>query len=43
MDQNDPWNVVPRKVFTLYDSLLITVAFVVLCRVGCLWVTGVNL
>ena len=24
-----------------YDCLLISVAFVVLCRVGCLWVTGV--
>ena len=41
MDQTDPWLVVPRQVFTPYDCLLILVAFVVLCRVGCLWITGV--
>ena len=39
-DQADPWQVVPRQVFTLYDCLLISVAFVVLCHVDCLWVTG---
>ena len=38
-DQNDPWEVFPRQVFTTYLS--ISVAFVVLCRVGCLWVIGV--
>ena len=38
MDQTDPWQVVPRQVFT---PLLISVAFVVLCRVGCLGVTFV--
>ena len=32
--------VVSRHVFTPYDCLLISVAFVVLCRDGCLWVTG---
>ena len=30
----DPWQVVPRQVFSPYDCLLISVAFVVLCRVG---------
>ena len=39
-DQTDPWQVVSRQVFTPYDCLLISVAFVVLCRVGGLWVTG---
>ena len=34
---------VPGQVFTPYDRLLISVAFVVLCRVGCLGVTGVPL
>ena len=34
MDQFDPWQVVPRQVFTPYDCLLISVAFVVLCHVG---------
>ena len=29
------------KLFTPYDCLLVSVALVVLCRVGCLWVTGV--
>ena len=42
-DQTDPWQSVPRQIFTPYDCLLISVAFVVLCRVGCLWVTGVKL
>ena len=41
-DRIDPWLVLPRQVFTPYDCLLISVAFVVLCRVGCLWVTGVT-
>ena len=41
MDQIDQWQVVPRQVFTLYDCLLMSVEFVVLCRVGCLWVTAV--
>ena len=40
-DQTDPWQDVPRQVFTPYDCLLISVAFVVLCRVGYLWVTSV--
>ena len=41
-DQTDPWQFVPRQVFTPYDCLLISVAFVVLSRVGCLWGTGVK-
>ena len=41
MDQIDPWQVVPRQIFTPYDCLLVSVAFVALHRVGCLWVTGV--
>ena len=41
MDQTDPWQVVPRQVFTPSDCLLISVAFVVHCQVGCLWVTSV--
>ena len=41
LPQFDPWQVVPRQIFTPYDFLLISVAFVVFCRVGCLWVTGV--
>ena len=39
--ETDPWQVVPRQIFTPYDCLLISVAFIVLCRVGCLGVTGV--
>ena len=31
----------PRQVCTPCNCLLISVAFVVLCRVGCLWVTSV--
>ena len=42
-DQTGPWQVVPRQVFTPYDCLLISVSFVVLSRVGCLWVTGLRL
>ena len=38
MDQFDPWQVVLRQVFTPYDCLLISVAVVVLCRVGSLGV-----
>ena len=30
------WQVIPRHVCTPYNGLLISVAFVVLCRVGCL-------
>ena len=30
-----------KKVFTPYDCLLISVAYVALCRVDCLWVIGV--
>ena len=41
MDQNDSWQVVPGQIFTPCDCLLISVVFVVLCRIGCLWVTGV--
>ena len=43
MDQTVLWQVVPRQVFIPYDCLLISVAFVVLCRAGCLWVTGGSL
>ena len=32
-----------RQMFTLHDYLLISVAFAVVCRVGCFWVTGVVL
>ena len=31
----------PGITVTPYDCLFISVAFVVLCRVGCLWVIGV--
>ena len=41
MNQTDPWQVVPRQVFTPYDCLLNLVAFVVPCHIGCLWVTHV--
>ena len=40
-DQTNPWQVVHRQVFTPYNCLLISVAIVVLCRVGCLWVVSV--
>ena len=40
LDQFDPWQVVLRQVFTPYNCLLVSVGCVVLCRVGCLWVTG---
>ena len=39
----DPWQVVPRQVFTAYSRLLISTAFVVVSRTGCLGVTGVRL
>ena len=35
-DQTDPWQVVPKQVFTPYDCLLISVAFDFLCGFGCL-------
>ena len=41
MDQTDPWQVVPRQVFTPYDCSMISVVFVVLFHVGYLRVTGV--
>ena len=40
-DQTDPWQVVPREVLEPYSHLLISTAFVVVSRVGCLGVTGV--
>ena len=40
MDQTDPWQVVSRQIFNPYDCLMISEAFVVLCRVGCLWLSG---
>ena len=41
MDQFDPWQVVPKRVFTPYCRRLISIAFVVVSRVGCLGVTSV--
>ena len=41
MDQFDPWQVVPRQVFTPHSCLLISTAFVIVSRVGCLGVMGV--
>ena len=41
MDQFDPWQVVPRRVFTPNSHMLISTAFVVVSRVGCLQVTVV--
>ena len=38
----DPWQVIPRQVFTPYPRLLISNEFVVVSRVGCLGVTGVR-
>ena len=37
------WQVVPRQVFTPYDCLLTSAAFVVLSLIGCLWLSGVLL
>ena len=43
MDQFDPWQVIPREVFTpLYSRLLISTAFAVVSPVGCLGVSSVN-
>ena len=39
-DRFDPWQVVPRQVFTPYSRLLISTAFVVVSHVGCPGVTG---
>ena len=36
----DSWQVVPRQVFSPCACVLISVVFVVFCRVGFLWVTG---
>ena len=41
-DHFDPWQVVPRLIFTRYSRLLISTAFVVVSRVGCLRVTVVR-
>ena len=40
-DQFDPWQIVPRQVFTFSSRLLISNAIVVVTRVGCLRATGV--
>ena len=40
-DQSDPWQVVTRPVFTPHSRLLISTAFTVVSRVGCLGVTDV--
>ena len=38
-DQFDPWQAIPRQVFTPYSRLLISTASVVVSRFGCLvWV-----
>ena len=37
-DKTDLWQFAPRQVFTPFNCLLISVAFVVLCPIGCLWV-----
>ena len=39
--QFDPWQVVPRQVFTPYSHLLISTVIVVVSHIGCLEVTGV--
>ena len=41
--QFDPWQVVPRQIFTPYSRLLISTAFVVVSRVGCLGESGVDI
>ena len=43
MDQTDPWQVVPKQVFTPYSPLLISTVFVVVSRVSYLWVTSVQM
>ena len=40
-DQFDPWQVVPRQIFTLHSRLLTSTSFVVVSRVRCLGVTVV--
>ena len=40
-DQFDPWQIFPRWVFAPSSSLLVSAAFVVVSRVGCLGVPGV--
>ena len=40
MDQFDPWQVVPRQVFTPYSHLLILNVFAGVSRVGCLGITS---
>ena len=42
-DQFDPWQIVPRQVFTPYSRLLVSTSFVVVSRIDCLGVTGVIL
>ena len=42
-DQFDPWQVGPRQVLAPHSRLLISTAFDVLSRVGCLGITGVNI
>ena len=42
MDQFDPWQVVARQAFTAYSRLLISIAFVVASRIGCLGVSNVS-
>ena len=42
MNQFDQWQVVPRQLLTLYSRLLISTAFVVVSRIGCLGVSGVK-
>ena len=43
MDQFDPWQVVPRHIFTPYSRLLISAAFADVSGFGCLGVTGVSI
>ena len=39
-DRFDPWQVVLRQVFIPYSRLLVSTAFVVFSRDGCLWAAG---
>ena len=43
MDQFDPWQVVPRQVFTSHSHLLIATVFVVVSCFSCLGVISVIL
>ena len=43
MDQFDPWEVIPRQVFTPFSHSLISTAFVVVSHFGCLWVTNLSM